>query len=623
MPTINFDRKEFLDMIQKGKDIEIDDDFLNDKINQMGTSLEELNDDELVIEIFPNRPDLLSLQGYVRAFKSFISDDLNKKLSKKEIVDKYRVNERLTEDYKIIIDKSVKSVRPYTACAIVKNLDLDDKKIKDVILVQEKLHVTFGKNREKIAIGIYPLDKIRLPIRYLAKDPKEIVFQPLGEGRKMNAIEILENTSKGREFAHLLKGKKRYPVFIDSNDQILSMPPIINSDVTGKIEETTTEVFIECSGFDLKSVIDGINILSCFFIDLNAEVYSIELNYPKEYFDDIKDFLKRRSKNNKEKEEMKNIVLSKDSSEGVIRVFTPDLEPKKMKLDLDYVKKYIGIDIKKEDIKGSLKKMNLYYDENESIVLIPRYRVDVLHQIDIVEDVAIGYGYDNISSSFNHVFTIAEESSKEKFYKKLRETFIANEFIEVKNYHLNSIENETVNINNKRSPVILKNSLTQEFSVLRMSLISSLLKTLSKNKHNEYPQRIFEIGTVFIPKNDKNKSSYKEKIVEEDRLSCLICDKDSNYTKIKQVLLNFARDFKLSLVFDEPNYKKNPEDSLFCVDSFVKGRVANVFLKKSNDKIEHIGIVGEVNPEVIINFDLDMPVSLFEIKLKSLIDLFK
>ena len=211
---------------------------LVEKINLMGTPVEEVKNDTIEIEVLPNRPDLLSIQGFLRAFKTY--------LEKERGLKSYKV-EKPEKNFKVKIDPSVKDIRPYTACAIIKNLNFNDEKIKEIIDIQEKIHAGLGRNRKKIAIGIYPLEKIALPIRFEARNPKEIKFQPLEVERELNGLQILQQHPTGREYAHLLEGKDKFPIFIDSKNKILSMPPIINSHETGKITNNTKEIFIECS----------------------------------------------------------------------------------------------------------------------------------------------------------------------------------------------------------------------------------------------------------------------------------------------------------------------------------------------------------------------------------------
>ena len=199
-------------------------------------------------------------------------------MGKKTGLKKYKINKLKKED-KVIIDSSVKNVRPYTACAIVRNLKLNDEKIKEIIEIQEKLHITIGRNRKKIAIGIYPLEKIKLPITFKALEPDKIKFIPLETDKEMSGLQILQRHPAGKDYAHLLAGKEKFPIFIDANKNILSMPPVINSHLTGKITEKTKDVFIECSGFDFSILSKCLNIIVTSLADMGGEIYPMELKY--------------------------------------------------------------------------------------------------------------------------------------------------------------------------------------------------------------------------------------------------------------------------------------------------------------------------------------------------------
>ena len=230
MANITFSRKIF------EKEIGKLDEKMQEKISMFGTPLETFDDETIEIEVFANRPDLLSYQGFKRCFLAF--------LGKKPGLKKYEIN-KPEKDYQVIIDSSTKDVRPYTACAIVKGLKLDEEKIKEIIGIQEKLHLTMGRKRKKVAIGIYPLEKIKLPITLKALEPDYIKFIPLESEKEMSGLQILQKHPAGKEYSHLLAGKSKFPVFVDANNNILSMPPIINSQMTGKVTTETKDVFIE------------------------------------------------------------------------------------------------------------------------------------------------------------------------------------------------------------------------------------------------------------------------------------------------------------------------------------------------------------------------------------------
>jgi len=536
MPTITLNKKILENLIGKKLSLE----QLKDRISYLGTDLESIKGDEVTVEIFPNRADMLSEQGFARALSSFIGIKTGLK--------KYNVKK---SNYIVKIDSSVKKIRPYTACAIVKNLKFDDKKIKGVIQLQEKLHITYGRNRKKAAIGIYPFEKIKLPIYYKALPKNKIKFKALESQKEMTAIQILSDHPAGREYGHLLYGLDSFPIFIDANNKILSMPPIINSHDTGKITKGTKDVFIECSGFDFETLKTLLNIIVTTLADMGGDIYSMELIYPGK------------------------------------KEITPDLMPTMMKVDIHYINKILGLSLKEKDIKKFLGKMGFNYKNKKA--LIPAYRSDILHQIDLVEDIAIAYGYEKFDKEIPNISTIAEENSFEPFKRKVQEILLGLGLLETSSFTI--INKEVLNkILMKDNTVELKNPLSKEFSVLRPSLIPSLLQILSENQHNEYPQKIFEINTI-VKENH-----------EENSLAIAVSHEKANFTELKQVLDALFSSLKLE-------YKINPEKT----DTFIEGRCGKIFVNKQS-----MGLMGEINPQVLLNMNLSNPVSVLEIDIESL-----
>ena len=371
MPTIELSKKELETYI--GKKIETS--VLKERISYLGTDLEGIDGNTITVEIFPNRPDLLSQPGFSRAIGYFAG------------VHKHIISYKAKKsDYKIIVESAVSSVRPYTACAVVKKLTFDDQKIKEIIQIQEKLHITFGRNRKKCAIGVYPLEKITFPITYTAKRPKEIRFIPLEEKKVMSADEILTQTATGRQYAKLLEGQAMFPLFQDRSGEILSMPPIINSHTVGKVTEKTRDLFIECSGHDYQTVSECLNMIVCSLADMGGEIYEVKVQY------------KNATKIN------------------------PELAPKKMKIDYALINKRLGIKLNTQEIKSALLKMGI--GTLGDYALIPPYRTGFFSYADLVEEVAIGYGYENFLGSIPPVSTTGEEAAIDAFRRRVTETIL-------------------------------------------------------------------------------------------------------------------------------------------------------------------------------------------------------
>ena len=263
MPTIQLSKKALEGYVGQV----LPEDKLKERISFLGTDLESIEGDIITVEVFPNRPDMLSAPGFGRALSSFIGI--------KKGLKHYSVKK---SGCKVMIDKSV-TMRPYSACAIVKNLHFTDERIREAMQIQEKLATTHGRNRKKSAYGIYPLKAINFPIKYTAKDPKTVTFRPLGFDKPIKASLVEELHPKGKEYKHIADGWKKYPFFIDDKDNVMCMLPYTNSHDTGKIDESTTEVFIECTGNDFRNVSLALNILVTALADMGGEIYSLEMDY--------------------------------------------------------------------------------------------------------------------------------------------------------------------------------------------------------------------------------------------------------------------------------------------------------------------------------------------------------
>jgi len=536
---------------------------LKNKIDMFGTPIDNETDDEISIEIFPNRPDLLSFQGFTRALTAFL---------KKPNIKTYTLN-KPEKDYKVIIDKSVKQVRPYTACAIVKNLKFTKEKILEIIEIQEKLHLSYGRNRKKLAIGIYPLETIKLPITYSAKKPEDIKFHPLEFPKEINGRQILSQHPTGREYAHLLKDAEVFPIFQDANNEILSMPPIINSEKTGKITENTTDIFIECSGFHKEYLEKTLNMIVTALANMNGEIYAMEIH---------------------------------DKEEG--KYLSPNLEPEELEFSINNLNQTLGLELTEKQIKNYLAQMGIGYKNSKAkdsaIALIPPYRTDILHEIDLSEEVAIAYGYDNFKPEIPQISTIGQEDPQAILKRKISEILIGLNLLEISTYHLSTKEKQfkKILIKEFKNQIIKVKDSKTENNILRTSLLANSINILSENSDASYPQKIFEIGKIFS--NDPDYKDSETQIKEQENLCITLCHEKANFTELKQVLDYLTKMLNISYEIQETQHP-----------SFIDGRCGEILI---NNK--PAGIIGEISPTVIRNNKIKMPVALLEMSVQCLND---
>jgi len=381
---------------------------------------------------------------------------------------------------------------------------------------------------------------------------------------KITPKEILEKHPKGKEFGHLLKDCKEYPIFIDSREEVLSLPPIINSNYSGKVSKKTKNVFIECSGFSFNFLIPALNAVVTALAERKGKIESVKVVYPKE------------------------------------TIFTPSLEPKKAEVSIEYVKKISGLELTSKQICELLEmaRYDVKLIGKKIEVTYPAYRQDIMNPRDIVEDILISYGYDKIQPVYPPIHTIGKIDELEKFLNSVAEVMVGLGFQEILSYTLTNKENLFKKMNLEESKIVeIENPISSSWSVFRNWILPSLLEFLSNNKHVEYPQKIFEIGNAVVIDETK-----ETKTKDVKKIACAIADTKASYEDISSVLDSFLSSLGIS-------YKLKPIKH----ESFIEGRVAGIFLE---DK--EIGFIGEVSPSVLENWKLEMPVAAFEVELEPI-----
>lgn len=542
-----------------GKEISVDE--ISRVLFDMGMELKDEDEGMLSVEVTAERLDLVSVHGLARAISSSLG------LSRQ--APRYAVSK---SEYTVNVTNKVKDVRPYTVSAVIKGLELDDERVKEIIEVQEKLHSTIARNRKRGAIGIHPLDTITMPITYTADAPKKIVFTPLEAEKEMDGATILEQHDIGMAYKHLLEGKKQYPYFVDSKGEILSMPPIINSQKAGKVDSSTKDLFIECSGFD-KNILNELLVnITTMFADMEGKIFSVNVVYP-------------------------------DGSTDV----TPDLSVKRRTLSNASIKRYFGVDFSEKEVMKLLSRM--MYTVKDSVkdergeltwaVEAPPFRSDICHEVDIIDDIARAHGFNNFTSGHPDIPGIGGMLDKSRIREEIASEMVGLGFLETFTF---SITEETSQFKNMRiepaeeSYVPIANG-NENQTMLRTRLIHEQLKCLANNRSRPLPQRIFEAAFVTLPDEKRD-----VKAKNELRLSGLMTDKVVTFTEIRQVLEHVLRTRGITAEF-------RPVSKPY----YMQGRAAEVLIENVS-----VGYVGELHPEVLENFGLATPVGAFEISLEIL-----
>jgi phenylalanyl-tRNA synthetase beta chain len=514
------------------------------RIAMMGADVgKRTEEDHVDVEFFPDRPDLYCSEGVARALRGFLS--IQTGLPEYEVVPGKIV---------LQVDESVKSVRPIIGCAVIRDLKFNDAAIESLMNLQEDLHWGLGRNRRKVAIGVHDISKVTPPFKYLAADP-ERRFVPLDFTESLSMGEILEKHPKGIGFGHILKDFNRYPLIVDANDDVLSFPPVINGELT-RVGDDTHDLFIDVTGTD-PIVHKALNIVVTALAERGGKIES---------------------------------VLVRDTDRNHI---SPDLRPASWTVQSKDANELIGFDLSATELADCLEKMRFGAKANGQNVevLVPAYRADIMHSWDIFEDAAKGYGYDNLAAELPKTVTMGKPHAVESCKAEIRELLVGLGYLETMPF---TLTNETAHFQNMRRQAAgftrVQHPISELHTILRTSILSSLLEILSFNQHHPLPQRIFAVGEVV--KNRKTRIS----------LAAVSIHSAASFSEIRSLVDAISRELMIDTQI------KQSHDGVF-----LPGRGADI---ESADR--KIGCFGELHPEVIRSFGLEQPTIAMELMLGNL-----
>lgn len=527
------------------------------------------------IDIPANRYDLLCLEGIVLGIKVFMGKDSPKVY--KAIAP---ASGKLQQTF---VKESVSQVRPHVLCAILRDITFTDESLKSFMQLQDKLHQNICRERSLVSIGTHDLDTVSGPFSYEGRQPTAINFVPLEFEQEFNAKDLLEHYkesgNKLRKYTHLIEDKPVYPLFLDSTDTVMSLPPIINSNHS-KITLDTKNVFIECTAIDITKCRVVLDQVVCLFSQYCAQPFTyeqVEVVYPD---------------NTVEVHQVKSRTTS---------------------VNIDYINNKIGVELGSEEIVANLNKMclkALVMNDKEIQVVVPATRADVLHPIDIVEDVAIAYGYNNLIKTVPNTQTVGEQLPINKITDLLRIECAMAGFTEALSFSLCS-HDEYFKYMKKEDKgdvaVVLANPATVMFQIVRPSLMPGIMKTVAANRKYPKPLMVFEISDIVV------KDPSIDVGTRNQRNLCLMYMgiNSSGFEIVHGMLDRIMAMLKVPLLSSNTGeygyYIKQSNDPMFF-----PGRQAEIYMNDSK-----LGVFGIIHPEVMEKFDLNCPCAILELNIQQ------
>jgi phenylalanyl-tRNA synthetase beta chain len=424
--------------------------------------------------------------------------------------------------------------------------------------MQEDLHNGVGRKRKKASVGIHNLDAIKFPITYKVAG-RDYSFEPLGGSAEQSIDQILKGSEIGKQYGQILEGFERYPVIVDNAGTMLSFPPIINGNAT-KVDESCRNLFVEVTATDQKAAEDALAIIAVTLYDVGFEIRTVTVDSGR-------------------------------------KVETPQMKPKVISVDIGHINRILGLTLDARQAIRCLRKSRL--DANAAgrklVCTIPRYRTDISHPVDIAEELAIGYGVFDIEPTFPASPTTGQKNSLSTYLGAIRETLTGLGMLESLSFSLTSKEVQYGAFGiSEKNMLSVDSPKSIEHEILRDSLVPSLLQSLSRNVHEEYPQRLFEIGKVF----------HKQDLIAESwNVGAVIAHADAGYTEARSAIQTLKSCFGKDV---STRASTNP--------MFMEGRCAEIVVDGAV-----VGTIGEVTPLALENFKLRVPVVAFDIDLSGII----
>ncbi len=475
----------------------------------------------------------------------------------------------------LVVGPGIENVRPYVAACVAKGYRVTGEGLAQLIQTQEKLADIFGRKRKTVSIGFYRLPNIHFPVTYELVKPDETRFRPLGMEMAMTLSEMLLVHPKGIEYGHILAGHNHVPILRDARGQPLSFPPIINSREIGEVQVGDQELFVEVTGTDFSMVAMTLNIFAVNLADRGATIEPIEVRYST------------------------NTPLGK-------RVVTPCDLGRPRTIPLKTIEQALGHELGMGKVKQALEGYGYTTSvgKQEVKAMVPAYRQDLLHAMDVIEDVAISLGYHEFLPVLPAQFTVGGLSRIELLSDRTRELMVGMGFQEIISNILGSPEQyrDVMRLEGTEwgRMVEVDNAMTLTFSCLRQWLLPSLLRVEAASSRAFYPHRLFEAGEVAIPDSTNELGSRTEML-----LGAVVAHAAAHFSEIHSCLDALLYHLDRSYVL-EP----------LAHPSFLEGRVGRIVI----DGIS-LGLIGEVHPEVLERWQINVPVAAFQVNLASLAEL--
>lgn len=589
MPVVELSYERLEGLVSRGGGTRVSRDEISEKLPYLGLDIESDDGDAVRIEYSPNRPDYatdvgvsLALQGLLGVRVGPVPLDAGPAAP--------------SGPDRIVARRQVAGVRPVITGIMARGGTLDDHMLRQLVTLQEDLHLGLGRGRRKVAIGLHDASKISggFPLTYTAV-PAGHRFVPLNETKEMSVSQIIKGTKAGRAYGHLVAGHERFPAILDGGGNTVSLPPIINSAMTA-VTTGTTDIFVDVTGTSRHAAEDALAIVA---VTLRAAGFSLE-----------------------------RIGI------GGGRNRTPPLETRTIPVSVGRANEMLGLGLSVSDAASCLERCRLQPVPQDGgggggqkdIIpcLVPPYRPDIVSEVDLVEEIALGYGTWRIRPVLSPSKTFGAYDAASVTHDAIDMAMVGMGYVEALNPGLSNAR-ILYEMAGRRTPprsrmISAVDSKSREHSVLRDSILPGLVENLSRNIHEEYPQKLYETGTVFLRGGRRAAGSSKRTddaspVSERTHVAAITAHAGSGFSEAKSVLQTVLG----AAVSDASEMRTAPA----LHHMFADGRCAKVSIitrdgaggGRARGRRHVIGYAGEIDPAILSAYRIRVPAAGFEVSL--------
>ena len=533
----------------------------------------KLNKAIIDFEITSNRPDCLSIVGMAREAAATLGTSYKMPSFEYEVKNSSNINDELKVEVKDelcnrYMSRGVKNVKiaPSPSWMQERLLEAGVKPINNMVDITNFVMLELGQ-------PMHAFD---------AREIKsgKIVVERAKDGEKFTTLDEVERTLDSE------------CICIKDGEITVALAGIMGG-LNSEIKDDTTEVYFESANFD------GTNIR------VNSKKVGLRTESSSRFEKDIDPNLAQLAL-----DRACALVCELECGEvmeGTIDIYNSVKEEGSITVDSNWINKFLGTEISKEEMKSALDSLDLktIINGDNLVITIPTFRIDIAIKEDIAEEVARIYGYDKIPTTIFKVSTEREPKSKTEL---LSDTVvdlmvgsgiyqsISYSFVSPKVFDKVSIPADS----ELRNVVKIKNPLGEDYSVMRTTTLPSMMESLGRNysRNNDYV-RLFEIGRVYIPNEDE------KQLPSEKNILTIGIYGDCDYLDLKGIVENVVEGLGV-----KAKYVRESENP-----SYHPGKTAALMVRNKK-----AGVLGEIHPDVIENYGIDVDCYIAELDLDALFE---